>query len=533
MIQKTFVIQIHPSEKDISILQTIGKESARWMNQVFRVLYADKRNRGWKEFGANGTRNEYGHLKFLSKKGNRWVVNGRALYSSFIRKDAPYHLTDSLGATELQLLSDRVATTWSNFLNGDIPRATGRLPEFHSVIMFNVDSFVLHEGRLRIKLSKEITVETSRSKDLKYNERLQMVLSKSGWSAVEVKQHEDGKWYAHIPVSVDTPNVLRKIKGFPVMGVDVGIRNTMTTAIIKQEKEIPLMSVPPFSGRNTFHRLELVHQRIRELRSCKDKGKKSAKHVLERLKGKKKRIQETMAWMAAHAIAKHAESEGVKGIAIEDLRGGFKPTVSRKMNRLILGWNRGKARDILVQKAAERGIAVHEVYARGTSSTCPVCQIVDSKARNRKTHTFTCKKCGFIGNDDFVGALNIAHRGWRYWNSSKWDQNITVDPAMQVVSGGTLSGDTHSIDSGPSSATKPTEAQGPAIHADALISADDETSVARTLRTGRIGRTPHLSGEARMDLKGMRGDYIRAVLDLDVPDDLSELSFNGISLRFR
>lgn len=530
MATKTLVIRVEVDGPTEAILQAQAKASARWMNGVFRLLYADKRNRKWAEFGPT---KEWGKTYgcVVSQVDGRWKVRGEALYPAFIRKDAPYRQECALNnMVQLQLLSQRVATTWSNFLNGDIPRPKGRLPTFHPVAMFHVEPhhFTLAGDRLHIRLSKGVEVASVRSKDLQYIQRLEAVCAKPGWSAVEVKQREDGTWYVHIPVPVDAPRVPRKIKGLPVMGVDVGIRNTMTVAVVRQEGEVPPLAMAPVSGRSTFHRLELVHRRVRGLSSRRGRGKKSAQRVLERLKGKRRRIQETMAWMAAHDLAEYAEREGVKGIAVENLRGGFKPTLSKRMNRLVTNWQRGRARDMLKQKAGERGIAVHEVPARGTSSTCPVCSPTgyakpDKKARDRKTHTFKCKKCGFIGNDDFVGAINIAHRGWRYWYSPKWDSDLTVTPAMQVVCGDTPPGDTHLADSGPLPAAKPIDAQGPATGNGALTPAGDETPVAESPRTGRLDGgarvlpNPHLSGEARLD-----PTHRRTHSDIDQPPYIPE-----------
>ena len=49
-------------------------------------------------------------------------------------------------------------------------------------------------------------------------------------------------------------------------------------------------------------------------------------------------------------------------------------------------------------------IAVDPKY---TSQTCPICGHVDPSNRDKKNHSFTCRKCGYRSNDDRIGAMNL------------------------------------------------------------------------------------------------------------------------------
>ncbi len=63
----------------------------------------------------------------------------------------------------------------------------------------------------------------------------------------------------------------------------------------------------------------------------------------------------------------------------------------------------------LMRYASVMGIKVIKVEPAGTSQCCPRCGLATNL--NRLRHTFHCHHCGFQGDADYVGALNIARRG--------------------------------------------------------------------------------------------------------------------------
>lgn len=82
------------------------------------------------------------------------------------------------------------------------------------------------------------------------------------------------------------------------------------------------------------------------------------------------------------------------------------------LNRSILDQGWYEFRRQLEYKQAFRGGEVLAVPAHYTSQTCPACQHVS--ADNRKTQAdFKCVACGYAGNADVVGAINIKARGHR------------------------------------------------------------------------------------------------------------------------
>ncbi|MGW1195683.1 RNA-guided endonuclease InsQ/TnpB family protein [Streptomyces sp. NPDC002536] len=83
------------------------------------------------------------------------------------------------------------------------------------------------------------------------------------------------------------------------------------------------------------------------------------------------------------------------------------------LNRSILDAGWGQFLGILANKAESAGRRVIPVDARNTSRTCPPAAggCGHAAAENRATQAkFECTVCGYIGNADHVGALNVLHR---------------------------------------------------------------------------------------------------------------------------
>ena len=82
------------------------------------------------------------------------------------------------------------------------------------------------------------------------------------------------------------------------------------------------------------------------------------------------------------------------------------------LNRSVLDQAWASARSMLEYKQEWRGGMLLAVPPQYTSQTCPACGHVSSK--NRLTQSqFECVECGFEGNADHVGAINILERGHR------------------------------------------------------------------------------------------------------------------------
>lgn len=485
-LSRTMVIQVTADEATLSAISSEAEESARWMDRLFRMLYADKRNFGWNQFGpgveqiavtgknyhAFLTRNEDKDDK-KGKKKLEWHVRGEALYPVFIAKYSTQKIPSSLPVTRLQLLSQRIATNWSNFLNNSIPRPKNGLPVFRPLTIYHVPIKDFNIGS--IKLNKTIKISIVQSKDKQYEERMKLLMSsvlKKTWTAIEIKKHNDGKWYAHIPYTI---KVEKPISPARVMGIDRGISNAFVGAVVSSKTELPSKSIK-IRGLPAVQRMERVKSRIRGLRSKADKGNKNARRKLKELKGKRRNIQDTLIHTAVSRIVKMAKAEGSGALVVEDLSSRFRTDKSRKMNRLVSGWGRGRSRDALEWKAQENGLRFKEVNPAETSKTCPKCGSKDKRNRDFTTHTYKCRDCGYTQNDDVVGAINIARRGWNYFHSPKWAKPSQSTPTAEGAPFGARGEDSTGVAPGTGDTFKPhskqTDRAGPVTSNGACPQAD-------------------------------------------------------------
>jgi transposase len=84
----------------------------------------------------------------------------------------------------------------------------------------------------------------------------------------------------------------------------------------------------------------------------------------------------------------------------------------RARNRYVsVSWAFHQFRQMLAYKAALNGQKVIVVDPRHTSQTCPTCGHTEKENRDKKLHTFQCKKCRYRSNDDRVGAMNLHRKG--------------------------------------------------------------------------------------------------------------------------
>jgi IS605 OrfB family transposase len=92
----------------------------------------------------------------------------------------------------------------------------------------------------------------------------------------------------------------------------------------------------------------------------------------------------------------------------EDLSHTFVYDKSKKVNRKLSSWLRGKLQDRISFKALAEGFRHEQVNPAYGSQSCPSCEFVDY--RNRTGDHFKCLYCGHEGRADRVAALNYARR---------------------------------------------------------------------------------------------------------------------------
>ena len=139
---------------------------------------------------------------------------------------------------------------------------------------------------------------------------------------------------------------------------------------------------------------------LTEKATRKQQGSKANKRVREEIKNYIGRI------------VKRAVS-GKSNIAIEDLknlkqnmRGKWNKAINRKFNYWFYSLTLKRIRE----RAEVFGVQCHAVPPQYTSQTCPECGHIDKL--NRRGEKFKCFRCGFSGDADHIGAMNILRRGF-------------------------------------------------------------------------------------------------------------------------
>lgn len=210
-------------------------------------------------------------------------------------------------------------------------------------------------------------------------------------TSATLSKTRQGDYYINITVEIPTQP---KNKTPKVLGVDLGWRDIATTSTNKS-----------WNGKQ-LRETRAKFARVRA--SIQSKRTKSSKRLLRRLSGKERRFQK---WVN-HNISKQlvADAREFGAIAFEDLSGIRQRTKVRKSQRREHNsWAFYQLRLLTEYKATIAGIDLLLVDPRYTSKTCNCCQVIGN--RNGKKFSCVNKLCGWIGDADHNGALNIASLG--------------------------------------------------------------------------------------------------------------------------
>lgn len=131
---------------------------------------------------------------------------------------------------------------------------------------------------------------------------------------------------------------------------------------------------------------------------------------VKRERGRERRWMRDINHKVSRQIVDQACREG-KAIALEQLTGIRDRTKgTKRLNRMVSGWNFGELAAFIAYKAALAGVPVVWVDPTSTSKTCPRCGYA-ARANRPSQGWFKCGRCGYQSDADRVGALNVAARG--------------------------------------------------------------------------------------------------------------------------
>lgn len=214
-------------------------------------------------------------------------------------------------------------------------------------------------------------------------------------TSMTLARKRSGWW---LTLTVDETVAPTTTEKSPVVGVDVGIANFLTTSDGKRY--------------GTFHgKLARRHQLDREKRERKAKLRACLKKKgVERLPSvTNKRLGRHVRQEINQAVNQlYADYPGYQ-IAYEDLNVGGMRFHAKRMNAYLYASNLGHIPKQLAWGAQKRGQAARAVWAAYSSQCCSRCWYV-SKDNRKVQQTFCCQACGLECHADENAAINLRAR---------------------------------------------------------------------------------------------------------------------------
>jgi len=215
-----------------------------------------------------------------------------------------------------------------------------------------------------------------------------------------------GKWFLHIPMSREIPT-LDDANIANIIGCDFGINFTAVSYSSDGKTSF-------YSGKAIKHKRAQYSKVRKELQR---RGTSSSRRRLKAIGSRENRWMQDVNHQVSKALVNAARANTL--FVIEDLTGIRSATEKvRLKNRYVtVSWAFADLRQKLEYKTQFAGSKVIAVDPAYTSQTCPKCGYRHKLSRNKKTHTFCCRKCGYTTNDDRVGAMNLHQKGIEYQNA--------------------------------------------------------------------------------------------------------------------
>lgn len=217
-----------------------------------------------------------------------------------------------------------------------------------------------------------------------------------------------GHWFFHVSYTQNVMDFdMNQVRH--VVGIDRGLR-----FIVTMQDEI---------GKSEFvngGKLKHYRQHMKYLRQ--QLQKKHTRSSYRRIKTIHNRENRYVTYMN-HCISKALVTKYHEPtlFVLEDLT-NIRPTLTKvkKRNRYNqVSWPFYQLQSMLEYKAKMLGSKVIYVDAFKTSQRCPKCGRINKNNRDHETHVYKCDRCGYVSNDDRIGAMNILQLGTMYHSGVK------------------------------------------------------------------------------------------------------------------
>ena len=213
-------------------------------------------------------------------------------------------------------------------------------------------------------------------------------------------------FYLFVPITKKLDPFIKEVTN-NIVGIDRGIRFIATSY--------------DSNGKTTFfHGGEIIARRVHfknKRAELQRKGTPSARRRIKAMGHRENRWMRDVNHCVSKALVNKYPANTL--FVIEDLTNVRKSTQRVKKERKYtqVSWSYYDLESKLKYKAIIKGSYVINVAANYTSQRCPVCGHVQDTNRNKNTHCFCCRKCGYRSNDDRIGAMNLFLMG-KHWNDN-------------------------------------------------------------------------------------------------------------------
>ena len=228
--------------------------------------------------------------------------------------------------------------------------------------------------------------------------------------------NKHGKYFLHIAVTYDIEEV-RLSEICNIVGIDRGINFVVATYNSKH--------ISDFVNGRIIKQKRANYSKLRK--ELQMRQTPSARRRLKAIGSRENRWMQDVNHCVSKALVKANPKHTL--FVLEDLSGVRNVTerVKTKDRYVSVSWSFYDLEQKLIYKAKQNQSIVIKVDPRYTSQRCPMCGHIEKANRNKKTHLFSCKSCGYKSNDDRVGAMNLYHMGVNYLRDSQVPDTVTVE----------------------------------------------------------------------------------------------------------
>ena len=219
-------------------------------------------------------------------------------------------------------------------------------------------------------------------------------------SSVQLNKRE-GVWW--LTLSYDEEVTIQTPPDAPVVGIDVGIANFVTTSTGKHYGSF-------HAKLRTRHKRDRAKRRRKaKLRAClKKKGVQKLPSTSSRTGQRLIRHVKQEINRAVNQCFTDPEHEGVQ-FAYEQLSVASMRFKARAQNAYLKASNLGHIPQQILWNSQKRGVKATPAISAYSSQECSVCHYTDRKNRPDQ-RTFRCQVCGFEAHADHNAAINLSRR---------------------------------------------------------------------------------------------------------------------------